>query len=256
MPNVFAIPALADNYIWAIADGDSRQAVIVDPGEAEPARAWLAGRGFTLVAILITHHHPDHTAGVAALIDGADVPVYAPEEATRACAITRQVGEGDRISIDELGITLDVLAVPGHTLGHIAYTGHGWLFSGDALFRGGCGRLFEGDASMMRPGLARLRELPGDTRVFGGHEYTVKNLTFAAMVEPDNTAVLDALEQARADRERDRPTLPSTLADERAINPFMRWDQPDVIAAAQARDPSATGPDAVFAAIRAWKDSA
>ncbi|MEQ8799856.1 MAG: hydroxyacylglutathione hydrolase [Salinisphaeraceae bacterium] len=256
MPNVFAIPALADNYIWAIADDDSRRAVIVDPGEAEPAAAWLSEHGHTLAAILITHHHPDHTAGVTALVGDTGVPVYGPEEATRACPITRQIADGDRVTIDEIGITLDVLSVPGHTLGHIAYTGHGWLFSGDALFRGGCGRLFEGDAGMMRPGLARLLDLSGDTQVFGGHEYTVKNLSFAAMVEPYNAAVTGALEQARADREQKRPTLPSTLADERAINPFMRWDQPDVIAAAQARDPSATGPDAVFATIRAWKDSA
>lgn len=256
MPEVTALRALADNYIWAIAADNDARVAVVDPGEAKPVRAFLQERGLALGAILITHHHPDHTAGVRDLLRDAEVPVHGPAEAARATEISTEVAEGDRVALDWLGLELTVVAVPGHTAGHIAYQGGGLLFSGDTLFRGGCGKLFEGDAGQMRASLAKLRELPADTRVYCGHEYTEKNLRFAAEVEPDNAAVRAALEAAQQARAEGRPTLPSTIADEREINPFMRWDQPDVVAAAGRRaghEPA--GADEVLAIVRQWKDA-
>lgn len=259
MPRVTGIGALADNYIWAATPENARVTAIVDPGEATPVRSFLDAQGLSLGAILITHHHPDHTAGVAELAAGG-VPVYGPAEAQRAAPLTTVVAQGDRVALDWLGITFETIAVPGHTAGHIAYYGAGahggLLFSGDTLFRGGCGRLFEGDATQMRASLAKLRALPADTAVYCGHEYTLKNLQFAAAVEPDNAELGAALRAAEEASKSKRCTLPSSIGDERAINPFMRWDAPEVIAAAERRAGGAlAGSDAVFASIRQWKDN-
>lgn len=256
MLNVTALGALADNYIWAIAAGNDARVAIVDPGEAAPVRTFLSRNNLQLGAILITHHHPDHTGGVEALLRETPVPVYGPAEATRTTTITDQIGEADRVDLDWLGLQLETIAVPGHTSGHIALHGQGLLFCGDTLFRGGCGRLFEGDATQMRASLNKLRALPAETRVYCGHEYTQKNLRFAAEVEPDNKAVRNALDAADRDREAGQPTLPSTIGAEREINPFMRWDAPAVVAAAeqyQGRAPADA--DEVLAIVRQWKDA-
>lgn len=246
---------MADNYIWLLGQPNDRRVAVIDPGDAAPVRKHLQHLGLQLGAILITHHHPDHTGGVNTLRAGADVPVFGPAEAARICTLTRVVEDGEGIILDWLGAEFEVLAVPGHTRGHIAYFGANCLFCGDTLFRAGCGRLFEGVAAQMRASLERLRALPADTRVYSGHEYTVNNLAFAAAVEPDNQAIAEARADADGDRAAGRPTLPSSIADERAINPFLRWDQPAVIAAAEARAGPHQDADAVFATIRGWKDA-
>lgn len=256
MFDVTAVGALADNYIWVVTAGNDPRTLVVDPGEAAPVQRFLADNGLQLGAILITHHHPDHTGGVAELLKTAQVPVHGPAEAARATPVSNRIGDGDRFRLDWLGLELETIAVPGHTAGHVALYGQGLLFCGDTLFRGGCGRLFEGDAAQMRASLDRLRALPADTQVYCGHEYTQKNLRFAAEVEPDNPAVREALEAADRDRSAGRPTLPSTIGTEREINPFMRWDAPEVVAAAERRG-SRTPADAdeVLAIVRHWKDA-
>ena len=255
------LPALADNYIWALSPdngvaGDTAL-VVVDPGEAEPVLAELARRSARLASILITHHHPDHTGGIERLLREGEVPVYGPARDSRPIpGLTHPLEEGDTVTPAGLDTTFRVIDVPGHTAGHIAYVGDGALFSGDTLFFGGCGRLFEGDAAEMRASLGKLRELPDDTRVYCGHEYTVKNLTFAAAVEPDNEDIAGQLQEVRRLRGQDLPTPPSDIALEKRVNPFMRWDEPALVRAAEAHTGRAL-PDAdeVFAVVRAWKDS-
>lgn len=254
MLRVAPVPAFNDNYLWVLHDG--RSAAVVDPGDHRPVLDFLAAHQLTLTAILCTHHHGDHTGGIDALREFAGaVPVYGP---AREPIPQRTVAlrEGDRIRIGTLDLEFSVLDVPGHTAGHIAYFGHGMLFCGDTLFACGCGRLFEGSAKTMTASLAKLRTLPGDTRFFCAHEYTLSNIRFAEAVEPGNSAL--ALRKARDSdrRTRDEPTLPATLQEEFDTNPFLRWDQPAIIAAASNHaGRTLAQPHEVFGAIRAWKDN-
>ncbi len=246
------VPAFNDNYLWlASRDG---LAFVVDPGDADAIEAALAARGLRLAAIVVTHHHGDHTGGVAQLKRAHGAIVYGPA-AERIPARDVGLAEGDRI--DLLGVVFDVLDVPGHTRGHIAYHAPSIeaLFCGDTLFAGGCGRLFEGTPAQMHASLSRLAQLPEATRVYCAHEYTVANLRFARAIEPDNAALARRLADSEAMRARGEPTVPSTIALERATNPFLRCDEPAVRAAAERRrkGASATAVD-TFAAIRAWKD--
>jgi hydroxyacylglutathione hydrolase len=228
--------------------------VAVDPGEAGPVETELDRTGSHLAAILLTHHHPDHIGGVARLIERGRVPVVGPDD-PRIPVSTRTVRDGERCELPELGLTFDILGVPGHTLSHIAFWGHGALFCGDTLFSAGCGRMFEGTPVQMNASLSRLKNLPPDTAMYCGHEYTAANLKFALTVEPDNRAALDYQAEVRSLREADAPTLPSRIARERQINPFLRCDEPAVRDAASVRagrriDESAE----VFGVLRAWKD--
>lgn len=248
-----ALPAFADNYIWMLTQAD--QALVVDPGEAAPVRQALAQRGLRLTGILVTHHHGDHVGGVADLIPWLQGPLWAPHTQHHAAAFVGLQG-GERLHWQ--GLAIDVLPVPGHTLDHLAYhlvppDGPSLLFCGDTLFSGGCGRLFEGTAPQMHASLMALAALPDDAQVCCAHEYTVSNLRFAQAVEPGNPDILAALEHAQATRAAGRPTLPSRLARERQINPFLRCAVPDVALSAQARGP-ATTPAEVFATLRAWKN--
>jgi hydroxyacylglutathione hydrolase len=253
--NLIPLPAFQDNYLWLLQDG--QRALVVDPGEAEPVFAGLRRTGARLETILVTHHHADHTGGVAQLREATGARVFGPAAETIPEPATHLV-QGDTVCV--LGLTFQVIEVPGHTAGHIAYYcpdagGLPLLFCGDTLFSGGCGRLFEGTPAQMLASLDALAALPGDTRVCCAHEYTLSNLRFAKAVEPANAqlaAYTVACEQRRA---QNQPTLPSTIGQERLINPFLRTRDPAVIRAAQAfngADPSDEA--AVFAAIRQWKN--
>ncbi len=253
MIQVVPIPAFQDNYLWLIHNGT--HAAVVDPGDATPVIDYLTQHGLTLSAILVTHHHADHIGGLPALTARYQVPVYGPAGEDIGL-LTERLMEGDRITLPHLGASFDVLDIPGHTAGHIAYLGDGRLFCGDTLFAGGCGRVFEGTMAQMRASLAKLKNLPGDTQVFCAHEYTLSNLKFARAVEPANAALAAREARDKATRAASEPTVPTRIEIERETNPFLRWDAPEVIAAASARSGKASpNADEVFTAIREWKNS-
>ncbi|WP_218352892.1 hydroxyacylglutathione hydrolase [Alteromonas lipotrueiana] len=247
------IRAFTDNYIWCIHN--NREAVIVDPGEAEPVLDFLKANNLTLTSILITHHHHDHTGGIAKLVSMApDIPVIGPRGG-HILGITRSVSQGDTFTLDTLELAFAVMEVPGHTLDHIAFYGQGVLFCGDTLFNGGCGRLFEGEPAQMLHSLNKLTQLPADTLVYCAHEYTAANLAFAVAVEPTNSELADYQQEVESIRQQDRPTVPTKLSKQMAINPFLRAHVPGVQqAAAQKSDEPLTDEVAVFKVVREWKD--
>ncbi len=255
MLDVQPIPAFSDNYIWMIRGAANPDVVaVVDPGDAEPVLAALSRDGLSLAAILATHHHADHVGGVPALMAATGARAFGPAR-ERMPAGVLPLAAGARAPVPELGLEFAVLDVPGHTAGHIAYTGHGVVFPGDTLFSAGCGRLFEGTADEMLGSLDRLAALPGETRVFCGHEYTEANLRFAMAVEPANSDIMDYVKRAAGQRAQGRPTLPSTIELEKRVNPFLRCRHEDVKSAAERRAGRALStPVAVFAEIRSWKD--
>ena len=254
--DLVALPAFADNYIWMLHDG--REALVVDPGDAAPVRQALEARGLTLTGILVTHHHADHVGGLQALLPLLNGPVWGPAGEAMPVDVTPCSG-GQSLQWNQLGF--EVLDVPGHTAGHVAYFLPGTpseaplLFCGDTLFSAGCGRLFEGTPAQMADSLARIAALPGATRVCCAHEYTLSNLKFALQVEPDNGELQRFARHCQSLREQGLPTLPGTLSVERAINPFLRCSQPGVIASARSQDPSVHDEISVFAALRGWKNT-
>ncbi|HEU4516034.1 MAG TPA: hydroxyacylglutathione hydrolase [Steroidobacteraceae bacterium] len=255
MLDIRPIRAFADNYIWMIRGADSRRVAVVDPGDAAPVFEALAQDRLSLAAILITHHHADHAGGVPALVDATGASAFGPAR-ERMPAGVRGLAHGERVRLDDLGLEFGVLDVPGHTAGHIAYCGHGAVFCGDTLFSGGCGRLFEGTAGQMLASLDRLADLPGETGVYCGHEYTEANLRFALAVEPDNSAIMDYVKRVAELRSRGRPSLPSTIELEKRVNPFLRSRHEDVKSSAERRaGRTLPTPEAVFAEIRSWKDT-
>ena len=254
---VLTVPAFKDNYLWIIHDGV--HAAVVDPGDAEPILAALQENGLTLTAILLTHHHADHIGGVTRLLELSNVPVFGPRNEAIA-AVNHPLGEGDRVQVPGLALEVAVLDVPGHTNGHIAYVRDDgktrWLFCGDTLFGGGCGRLFEGTPAQMAASLAKLAALPDDTLVFCAHEYTLSNLRFAEALEPGNRALQMRIAHDSQLRGTHLPTIPSTIAIEKATNPFLRTGEPTIIGSLAAAGRLAPGADhvAVFAALREWKN--
>lgn len=254
MPDLLPIPAFEDNYIWTVHDG--RFAVIVDPGEAAPILTWLADQRIQPAAVLITHHHRDHIGGLADILGRyPGTPVYGPA-ADRIAGVDHAVGEGEVCRIPEMGLSFDVLAVPGHTPGHVVYVGHGWLFCGDTVFSCGCGKVFGSTVALLHESLKRIAALPGDTLVCSAHEYTLENIGFALTVEPDNPDLIAWQARAGELRRAGQPTLPTRLDQELSFNPFLRCHLPAVrhrLAELTRRAVFASTAEA-FAAIRALRD--
>jgi hydroxyacylglutathione hydrolase len=255
MLSVLTVPAFQDNYLWLIHDGVN--AAVVDPGDAAPVLDCLNRHGLALAAILLTHHHADHVGGVPQLLERFTVPVFGPRQEPIP-AITYPLGEGDTVVVPKLGLELQVLDVPGHTRGHIAYHApkESWLFCGDTLIAGGCGRLFEGTPEQMVASLGKLAALPGDVQVYCAHEYTLSNLRFALEVEPGNAALQTRFSREQAKRDRNEPTVPSTIAIEKETNPFLRYAEPAIADRLMSTGHvSSREPIAVFTALRQWKNS-
>ena len=251
MTDITAIPALRDNYIWAIHNG--RYAAVVDPGEAAPVLAFINEQGLQLNAILCTHRHADHIGGVAKLREVYNVPVYGRQHPGNP-RISHGLREGNQLKLDTLGINFDILEIPGHLDDHLAFVAPGILFCGDVLFGAGCGRNFEGTLAQLHRSLQRLAQLPGDTRVYSAHEYTAANLRFALACEPHNQDILRRIEQVARQRAENLPTLPSTIAVEKATNPFLRCTQPELIRTLQRQGLSDTDELSVFIALREWRN--
>ncbi len=255
MLKISPIPAFEDNYLWLLETEGHDGCAVVDPGDADPVIQAIEQRGLRLDAILITHKHGDHVGGIRDLKKRwPGAVVYGPRnEPIKALEV--RLGEGDRVHLEGLQLDFEVLDVPGHTEGHIAYYGHGALFCGDTMFAGGCGRVFSGTHEQLSRSLQKIADLPGDTLAYCAHEYTMANLGFAQWVEPDNEALQQRHQQDAARREQDQPTVPSRIAIELETNPFMRTDQPGVIRAAEDWiGKSLSDRDSVFHAVREWKD--
>ena len=252
--DLLSLPAFSDNYLWLLHDG--AQALVVDPGDAEPVFAALKQHNLKLSAILVTHHHADHVGGVAALREATGAIVYGP---ARERIPEPFVPLSDHQQVEALGISFRVIDVPGHTAGHIAYfaeevSGAPLLFCGDTLFSGGCGRIFEGTPTQMLASLDKLAALPANTRVCCAHEYTLSNLRFARAVEPGNVALAEYQVKCESLRTEGVPTLPSSIGTERAINPFLRSREAEITQSVHGRSATATDEVAVFAALREWKN--
>ncbi|WP_354623866.1 hydroxyacylglutathione hydrolase [Psychromonas sp. MME2] len=254
MINILTIQAFNDNYIWLIKDSQSPHCIVVDPGDAQPVLEILAAQQLIVDAILITHHHHDHIGGVKQIVATSDSEVLLYSKA----ALFDQsilVSQGSSLTFFEGRLTLSVMEVPGHTLDHVAYYNESLLFCGDTLFSGGCGRVFEGTHEQMLDSLMRLLELNDETKVYCAHEYTQSNLIFALQVEPKNKELLNYIQQVSKLRQQGVPTIPTTIAREKAINPFLRCQEPSLINGLQnclhmeLNDPLAT-----FRALRQYKD--
>nr|WP_299201734.1 hydroxyacylglutathione hydrolase [uncultured Amphritea sp.] len=255
MFNVMPIPAFNDNYIWALTVPGGNEVAVIDPGDANVVNRYLKENNLQLTTILITHHHQDHTGGVMQLCQQHPVKVYGPDNSPFE-GITDKLTDGDKVEL--LGLTLNIKEVPGHTLDHISYYLAGpdpQLFCGDTLFLAGCGRLFEGSAEQMHRAMEYFRRLPDTTQIYCTHEYSLANLTFAAAVEPTNTHITEAIEHCTRLRESGQPTLPTDIATEKQINPFLRYSEAPV---RQSAELFAGGPltseVAIFAMIREWKN--
>ncbi|PKG97521.1 hydroxyacylglutathione hydrolase [Paraglaciecola sp. MB-3u-78] len=252
--SVFPIKAFNDNYIWCLHN--KTHCTVVDPGDAAPVLAYCQDNQLILSAIIITHHHWDHTGGIDALLAAfPNIPVYGPQNKNIE-QITVRLSQGDAIEVAQLGVKFSVIEVPGHTLDHIAYYGDIGLFCGDTLFSAGCGRLFEGTPQQMYQSLAKLTALPADTAVFCTHEYTMANIAFAETVEPNNQALIDYKQWANKQREKNAPTLPSNIQRELAVNPFLRCHSPELVTnVSQNMAATLASEQATFASLRSWKDN-
>lgn len=256
MIKIHPICAFNDNYIWMIINVELNEVIIVDPGDALPVIAFLNQRELKLIGIFVTHKHNDHTGGVNQLLGVyPGTPVYAHEHEALAFT-THLIKDGDLITPDQWQKTFKVLHIPGHTLGHVAFYTDGLLLTGDTLFSGGCGRLFEGTATQMLTSLEKLAALPNDTLLYCGHEYTLSNLHFALKIEPQNIDIQRRLKEVEILRSKNQPTLPSTIKIEKAINPFLRCTEKSVISAVEAHvGKKLIEPVDVFYELRQWKNS-
>lgn len=252
------ICAFTDNYIWAIRLPNGNSCYVVDPGDAAPVEDYLEQQGLTLAGILVTHHHPDHVGGVSALCSGRDIPVYGPAGSPKAALFTHLLKDNQTFHFD--GVECLVLAVPAHTLDHIAYlvsphSNHPLLFCGDTLFAAGCGRLFEGTAKQLYTALQRIQAVPDNTLIYPTHEYTLANLAFAVAVEPNNLAIKQRQHACLESRKNHLPTLPTTLPEERETNPFLRIQHPSVKHSVENFSNQTLNCEVdLLGALRGWKD--
>ena len=250
---VHNIPAFTDNYIWLFHQQGNTDAFVVDPGDSTPVISALEQLGLQLHAIIVTHHHPDHVGGIDRLLQKFSVPVYGPKGVPQ---VTHVMKGGGTLSLGETNF--EVLAVPGHTLDHLAYFSDSepLVFCGDTLFAAGCGRLFEGTPEQMWISLSRLAALPNNTKIFCTHEYTEANIKFALAVEPDNDLLQQRAKKVALQRNQLQPTLPSILSEELSTNPFLRANQKSIKDAAERHCGHPTTSEAeVFSVIRRWKDA-
>ena len=247
------IPILSDNYVWVMVNTLQRCALVVDPGDARPVIDYLSHHDLTLSAVFITHHHGDHTQGLFDLLEHHAVPVFGSTRKIRH--ITHQVSAPQTIFLESFPV-FQILDIPGHTLDHIAYYSEEILFCGDTLFSGGCGRIFEGTPKQMYASLQKIAALPDDTLIYCAHEYTLKNLLFARLVEPGNTTIQQRLEHVRLLIQKNKPSLPSCLIDEKEINPFLRCTSPEVIQQVEHHaGRHLSNAIEVFTELRAWKNN-
>jgi len=255
MIEITALKAFDDNYIWLIKQIGNSHCVVVDPGDEEPVIEYLEQHNLTLEAILITHKHPDHTGGVEDLVAVTGASVYGPANDGIKLPLIG-LSELDQVQLPKSGLSFDVIDVPGHTLGHIAYFNGQHLFCGDTLFVAGCGRVFEGTMEQMHQSLSKLAQLPDETLIYCAHEYTQANLAFALAVEPNNQRLQEFTDQAKQFRKEQLPTVPSRIGIEKEINPFLRCDHKNVIKSASMQlNHQANDIIEVFSAIRHWKNN-
>lgn len=254
MINIIPIPALKDNYIWAIHSPDNCAVTVVDPGDAAPVISYLTNNNLTLSSILITHHHTDHTAGILPLCEHTpNIDVLGPHEAIPG--VTRKLREGDEISLFEGALKLNILDLPGHTLGHIAYYSKDILFCGDTLFSCGCGRIFEGTPAQMFNSLSKIKALNENTLMYCAHEYTLANIAFTNLVDPHNPALAKRYQDALLARQNNQPSVPVPLKTEFETNPFLRCNQDTIIQSVLEKYPLCPHSEsAVFAHLREWKN--
>jgi len=256
---VTAISAFSDNYIWAIGHKTNDHIVLVDPGDAAVCLEFIKARHLTLSAILITHHHPDHSGGISELKKYCQqqqqpINIYGPKN-ENIVGCTQPLSENDTIELVEIALTLKIIDLPGHTRGHIAYVNDELLFCGDTLFSGGCGRLFEGTAEQMHHSLAKLSNLPDKTKVYCAHEYTLANLNFALTVEPNNIELATYYRQVKQRRAQHQATIPTSIALEKKINPFLRVEQASIKQRVnEFFNTTAITAVETFALVRRWKD--
>jgi hydroxyacylglutathione hydrolase len=251
---ILPILAFKDNYIWCLINEETKYCILIDPGEAKPVLAQLKQLNLKLDAILITHHHWDHTNGIRSILKLHHVPVFGPKK-EKIVGVTNLVDEGDKIELPNWP-TFEVLGIPGHTLGHIAYYGNHLLFCGDTLFTAGCGRLFEGTPEQMLNSLHKLAQLPDETQIYCGHEYTLANLHFAQAVEPHNIYIKERLEKTRELRQKNLASVPSLLSEERLSNPFLRCDNLEIKTRIEKRTGKKLAtPVEIFAYLRQWKNN-
>lgn len=257
MMTVIPIQAFSDNYIWLIKPKNSSNVYVVDPGDATPIIEYLQTYQLCLAGILITHHHYDHTSGIAKLTDWSnnDIPVYGPAS-ENIKGITHAINQQQDLSLLNTNLQAKVLFIPGHTLGHISYLIEDCLFCGDTLFSGGCGRLFEGSPSQMLHSLNKLAQLNDDTKVYCAHEYTQSNLKFALSIEPNNQDLISYSLWVNEQRSKHQPSLPSSIKREKMINPFLRVNTKDIAEKLDASLGQENSDDVNrFALLRQWKDN-
>lgn len=251
---IYPVPTLKDNYVWIIINESEQCALVVDPGESQPVIDYLKKNQLNLRGVFITHHHWDHTNGIAELVKHYPVPVFASTQCP-VPSITHRLSEHQTVNLDSFP-SFRVIDIPGHTLDHIAYYAPGILFCGDTLFSAGCGRIFEGTAEQLYSSLQKIMSLPDDTQIYCAHEYTLNNLRFSQQVEPDNIAINQHMRNVTLLRHKNEPTLPSRLKLEKEMNPFLRCHISAVIQRVeQYAEKSLPSSIEVFKVLRQWKDS-